>query len=243
MTMPFLFLASRAEDRAADDEYASFLQHGGLDEAQLRRVRMEAAPLPELELDRFAGVILGGSPFTATTPAHLKSAVQQRVEAELAPLLQEILARDLPFLGVCYGVGTMAQAAGALVDATYAEDTGAITVRVTPEGAADPLFATVPREFRAFVGHTEAVTRLPAHAALLATSTTAPTQALRLGSNVYVLQFHPEMDPAALATRIDVYRHHGYFPPENAEHLVEITRHEDVTPAHQVLAAFIERYS
>lgn len=243
MTKPFLLLASRAEDRAADDEYASFLRHGDLEEAQLHRVRMEAGPLPQIDLDRYAGVILGGSPFTASKPADTKSAAQRRVEAELAPLLAEIRARDLPFLGVCYGVDTMARAAGAVVDGTYAEDTGAVTVQVTAHGAADPLFRDLPAQFRAFVGHTEAVTALPPGAALLASSATAPTQALRLGRNVYVLQFHPEMDPAALATRIDVYKHHGYFRPEDAKHLVEITRHEDVAPAHQVLAAFTARYA
>ena len=43
---PFLLLASRPEDEAADDEYAAFLRATGLDEPQLRRIRLEAAPLP-----------------------------------------------------------------------------------------------------------------------------------------------------------------------------------------------------
>ena len=37
---PFLLLAIRAEDVAADDEYAAMLRFSGLDEAQLRRFRM-----------------------------------------------------------------------------------------------------------------------------------------------------------------------------------------------------------
>ena len=45
---PFLLLATRAEDAAADDEYAAFLRFSGLDEPMLRRVRLERAPLPEL---------------------------------------------------------------------------------------------------------------------------------------------------------------------------------------------------
>ena len=43
---PFLLLASRAEDAAAEDEYEAYLRYGGLEPSQLRRIRMEAAPLP-----------------------------------------------------------------------------------------------------------------------------------------------------------------------------------------------------
>ncbi len=42
---PFLLLAIRAEDVAADDEYAAMLRFSGLNEGQLRRVRIEQAPL------------------------------------------------------------------------------------------------------------------------------------------------------------------------------------------------------
>jgi GMP synthase (glutamine-hydrolysing) len=44
---PFLLLATRAEDVAADAEYRSFLRFGGLAEDELRRVRLEADPMPE----------------------------------------------------------------------------------------------------------------------------------------------------------------------------------------------------
>ena len=41
-------------------------------------------------------------------------------------------------------------------------------------------------------------------------------QAFRLGRNVYATQFHPELDVAGLVTRIEVYRHFGYFEPHEA---------------------------
>jgi len=31
------------------------------------------------------------------------------------------------------------------------------------------------------------------------------------------MQFHPELDDTALLSRIDAYKHHGYFRPEDAE--------------------------
>ena len=44
---PFLLLATRSEDEAADDEYAGFLAAGGLLPEQLHRVRLEAAAAAE----------------------------------------------------------------------------------------------------------------------------------------------------------------------------------------------------
>ena len=60
---PFLLLASRAEDPAADGEHAAVLRHSGLAPHELHRVRMEAGPLPAIDLDATSGVLVGGSPF------------------------------------------------------------------------------------------------------------------------------------------------------------------------------------
>ena len=88
---PFLLLASRAEDVAAEDEYEAYLRYGGLEPAQLQRIRLEQGPLPELDLDDYSGVIVGGSPFTSSDPPEKKSETQHRVERELAGLLDRIV--------------------------------------------------------------------------------------------------------------------------------------------------------
>ena len=49
--LPFLLLSTRAEDLAADEEYAAFLRCTGLTCDQLHRIRLEAAPLPRLDLE------------------------------------------------------------------------------------------------------------------------------------------------------------------------------------------------
>ena len=80
-------------------------------------------------------------------------------------------------------------------------------------GGEDSLLGSLPPKFEAFLGHKEAVSRLPHGAVLLASSAACPVQAFRLGRNVYATQFHPELDVEALLERIEVYRHHGYFDP------------------------------
>ena len=69
----------------------------------------------------------------------------------------------------------------------------------------DPLFGALPEVFDAYLGHKEAVSRLPGSAVLLASTDTCPVHAFRLGRNVYATQFHPELDAVAICDRIDAY--------------------------------------
>lgn len=238
---PFLLLATRPEDDAAEGEYHSFLQFSGLEPEQLVRFRLEQQPLPELDLGEFSGVMLGGSPFNSGEAR--KSELQLRVESDLARLLDEVVARDFPFFGACYGVGTLGVHAGGVVDTTYAEPVSAVDVVVTPEGRADPLLAEVPDRFAAYVGHKEALSTLPPGAVLLATAESCPIQMFRLGENMYATQFHPELDEAAIVQRIHVYANHGYFPPETRDAVISGVRGAPVGSAHLLLRAFVTRYA
>jgi GMP synthase (glutamine-hydrolysing) len=240
---PFLLLASRAEDAAAEDEYQAYLRYGRLDPEQLKRIRMEAGPLPALNLSDYSGIIVGGSPFTSSDPPEHKSQVQHRVEAELARLLDQVVEDDFPFLGACYGVGTLGLHEGAVIDRTYGEGLGGTTITLTPEGLLDPLLQGIPESFTAFTGHKEACTVLPPHAVLLATSPACPVQMFRIKENLYATQFHPELDVGGLVTRIDIYRHAGYFPPESAEELMESARQFTVTEPMTILRNFVKLYA
>ena len=240
---PFLLLATRAEDQAADAEYAAMLAAGGLDEGQLQRVRLEAVPLPPLDLDRYAGVILGGGPFDSSDPEETKSPTQRRVEAELRTLLDELVDRDFPFLGACYGVGTLGVHQGALVDRTFGEPIGAVPVTLTDAGCADPLLAGLPRTFDAFVGHKEACRDVPPGAVLLASSPTCRVQMFRVRSNLYATQYHPELDVEGIVARIRIYQHYGYYPPETMDEIIERVRGAVVTEPPRILANFVARYS
>jgi len=240
---PFLLLSSRAEDVAAHDEYAAFLRATGLPTDRLRRIRMEAGPLPALDLDDYAGIFVGGGPFNSSDAPLEKSPVQHRVERELGALLDEVVARDFPFFGACYGVGTLGVHQGGVIDRTYAEPISAVRMRLTDEGAADPVLTGMPQEFDAFVGHKEACTVLPPGAVLLATSAACPVQMFRVKQNLYATQFHPELDLPGLLTRVHVYQHAGYFPPAELDALVARLAPAVVTEPGRMLANFVARYS
>lgn len=240
---PFLLLATRADDAAADGELEAVRRFGGLADDEIVRIRLEAGPMPGLDLDDWSGIIVGGSPFNASDPPDEKSPVQQRVEAELRDLLDDVVARDMPFLGACYGVGTLGVHQGGVIDRTFGEPVGAVPVTLTEAGRADPLFADLSDTFDAFVGHKEAVRVPPAGAVVLASSPACPVQAFRMKQNLYATQFHPELDVPGIVARVEIYRHAGYFPPEELGRVIQEISGATVHEPPRMLASFVRRYA
>lgn len=240
---PFVLLATRAEDVPADEEYALFLRYTGLDERDLVRVRLEAEAMPRFDLDALSGIFVGGGPFNASDPAATKSAVQHRVEAEFQTLLDEVVDRDFPFLGACYGIGTLGTHQGAVIDRAFTEPISVVPVTLSEAGASDPLLAALPREFDAFVGHKEAISVLPASATLLASSPACPVQMFKVRENVYATQFHPELDVDGITTRIHAYAGYGYFAADELEVTLAAVRRAAVSHPSRMLRTFVELYA
>lgn len=241
---PFLVLQLRPEPEVSDDEFAAFLTRGGLAEAETHRVRLEREALPaDLDLDDYAGVIVGGGPGCVSDDPVTKPPVEQRIEAAVLGVMPAVLGRDFPFLGCCYGIGILGHHLGAPVGKRlYGEPVGGVECRLTDAGRADPLLAGMPETFSALVGHKEAVETLPAGCVHLVASDPCPFQMIRHGRNVYATQFHPEADGAAFALRIAVYRDRGYFPPGDAARLTGIVNAVDTADSGRILRNFVHRY-
>jgi len=74
------------------------------------------------------------------------------------------------------------------------------------------------------------------------TGAACPVQMFRVGENVYATQFHPEGDADGFITRIQVYKHHGYFPPHEAEVLIDAVKGAQTPFAQEILKRFVDRY-
>ncbi len=241
---PFLILQLRKNDQASDGEYEAFLDYGNLDEKDTVRVRMDRGELPEVNLNDYSGAIVGGGPWNVSDPDAKKSQEQKQAELWLGDLFAEILERDFPYLGACYGFGVLAHLAGGRVDkGRYGEDPGAVRVHLSNEGNEDPLLKDLPTSFDALVGHKEACEELPEGAVLLGGSDTCPHQMFRIKNNIYTTQFHPELDVEGICVRIDVYKNAGYFPPEDAEKLKVQCKKETIDVPMEILRRFVKRYT
>ena len=238
----FLVLQLRPETEAADEEFGALLARGGLHEGEVHRLRLDRAPLPDLSLDDYAGVIVGGGPGCISDPPETKDPLEARIEADVMGLMPGVLARDMPFLGCCYGMGILGATLGAPVGkGRYGEPIGGVDCTLTEAGAADPLLADLPGRFRALVGHKEAVEALPRGAVHLVASGPCPFQMIRAGRNVYATQFHPEAQGENFASRIGIYKHRGYFDPAEADALTAACRAEAVTVPQRILSRFVAR--
>jgi GMP synthase (glutamine-hydrolysing) len=240
---PFLVLQLRPEAEAADNEFQAILAKGGIGRDAVRRVRLDVEPKAEIDLGAVAGVIVGGGPGCVSDTPEAKPATELAIEEAILRLMPEILARDLPFLGCCYGIGILARHLGAPVAKDrWSEPVGAADCRLTEAGRLDPLLAGLPERFGAFVGHKEAVQALPPGCVHLVEAPSCPFQMIRHGANVYATQFHPEADGEVFAVRIRIYRDAGYFQPEDADRLAAACRAAQVSVPEVILRRFVARY-
>jgi GMP synthase-like glutamine amidotransferase len=116
-------------------------------------------------------------------------------------LLQELLDRRVPILGVCLGAQLLAKAAHAPVFAAEEPEIGWYEVELTDAAATDPVFSELPQRFDAFQWHYHTY-GVPAGAVELARSARC-TQAFRLGDFVWGVQFHPEVTARQVASWLE----------------------------------------
>lgn len=242
MVKPFLIIQLRPEDETADNELEKICEYGALDPGSTSRVRIERSGLPALDLDDYAGIIVGGSPFDVSTPEAQKSPEQLAVESGFRPLFEAILKRDFPFLGCCSGNGLLGNYLGTNISTRYGEAVGLVEVSLTESGRQDPLLQGFPDRFKVLTGHKEACDGVPDGARLLLSGEQCPVQMFRVRSNVYATQFHPEGDAEGFGVRINVYRNHGYFPPESAARIKQAVAAERTPHAHAILRNFVARF-
>ena len=111
--------------------------------------------------------------------------------------LRAAAEHNLPVLGVCLGAQMIAKAAGAAVTKNRVEEVGWGSVRLTPDGLADPLLRGLPAALPVFQWHGDTF-GVPEGGALLATGDDCRNQAFRFRRS-YGLQFHLEADRPLLA--------------------------------------------
>lgn len=241
---PFLILQLRPEQEASDGEYAAFLEKGALSPDRTHRIQLDQQDLPDdLDLAAYAGVIVGGGPGCVSDKPGEKKPQEAKIERAILSLMPEITARDLPFMGCCYGISILAHHLGADVSKRrYSEPVGPVECAVTNDGARDPILKGFPPRFNALVGHKEATQELPEGCTHLLSSDPCPFQMIRFGKNVYATQFHPEADGDVFAERIRIYRNEGYFPPEEAVALTEKVRSAEIDTPPRILRNFVEKY-
>ena len=173
----------------------SALAAAGVDVTVVRTDRGDAVPDA---VDGIDGLVVMGGPTSARSDDGFPSR-----RAEIA-LLRAALDAGVPTLGVCLGAQLLAAAGGGEVRAGTGLEVGWGTVALAPEAATDPLLAGIRGALPVLHWHGETFT-LPPGAVLLASSDAYPHQAFRLGPAAWGLQFHLEVDAAAVGRFVTAF--------------------------------------
>jgi GMP synthase-like glutamine amidotransferase len=159
-------------------------------------VPREAEP-PGDPLDYDAVLVLGGAMNVDEGDAH------PWLHAERG-LIGELLANEVPLVGLCLGSQMVAAAAGAVPRRASRPEIGWHEVELTEAGRDDPLLGPLAPKFEAFQWHSYEFP-LPPGAVALARSEVC-LQAARIGKAAWAIQFHPEVTAADALQWTEDYR-------------------------------------
>ncbi len=195
---------------------------------------------PAALLAPYDGLIIGGSGefdlHGGRDESDRARATALAILERLRPLVAYVLESQKPVLGVCFGHQLIAEMQGGkVISDPEQKKVGSFEVGLTTDGASDHIFSTLPKTFFAQYGHKDSVTVLPKGAVLLASSPMCRFSALKYGTSVYTVQFHPELDRKGVLWRLE--NSPGYLPEGiKAESLVK-----ESPEASTIIASFIEK--
>lgn len=158
-------------------------------------------------------------------------------------VLRAIVDSGKPMFCSCFGHQALAAAMGGEVirDRSRAE-LGTLEVTLNEKGRKDPLLGSLNNPFLAQFGHNDQVSRLPAGAVNLASTSKCEVQAYKLADKpIYSTQFHPELSCQENRERAERYFEvydPGLSHPDKLKELFKPTE-----PASALLRRFVEMYS
>ncbi len=160
-------------------------------------------------VESYSAVIILGGPISANDDlSYIKKEIK---------FIQEIIKKNIPFLGICLGSQLLAKSGGAFVTKNGIKELGVYNVFLTSEGSECPLFKNLTNPIKAFQWHGETFT-IPPMGKWLATSETCKNQAVQLG-NAYGLQFHVEFTSEMVKQMIDE-NDDGFIEPDKSDKIL-----------------------
>ena len=124
------------------------------------------------------GIILSGGPDSVTNT--------------YTPRVPKIVFElNIPILGICYGMQTLAEQMGGQVISADQKEFGYAELKINNESV---LFSDLENSLNVWMSHGDQVQDLPDDFELVASTETAPIAAMQHNSKpIYALQFHPEV--------------------------------------------------
>ncbi len=190
-TFRILLLQARtADDPAKAEEVRSFAKRCNLDEADVSSHDLLYGPPSLGKLRQYDALMMGGSGEFYVSKQNLP------FHSQLVEFLLQVVDEGFPMFASCFGFQYLVQALGGeIVFDPENMEVGAHQVSLTDAGGRDELFAHLPDQFMAQLGHKDRAADHVKGVITLASSQRATVQAIRIpGKPIWATQFHPELD-------------------------------------------------
>jgi len=193
----------KPDDPGIDHERRCIAQRLAALPVTLTTVDGLSGAVDRVELEPLDVLIIGGSGDYSVHDPRSAACV-----AGLRRLLDQVLARQLPTFGICFGHQLLGYHLGAHVETDEAHaEIGTVSLELTGAGRSDTVFGELPTEFGGHTGHSDHVTTVPPGVDLLAVGDRLQAQAFKVrGVPLYTTQFHPDMTGAEAITRYLTYQ-------------------------------------
>lgn len=237
MTKPLLILFTGTTVPLVKDRHGDFDSHfraaigdewkGEWATADARE-SSRALPAPET----LAGIIVTGSSASVT------DRLAEPWMVHLEGFLRDVVAKETPLLGVCFGHQILASALGGEVRKN--PHGRAIGSRTVTKLAEDPLFEGLPTSFHVNVSHRDHVAVPPPNVTKIASADHDDMHAFAAGRFARAVQFHPEFSDQIvrgyIESRRDILRDEGLDPDSLHRNVV------DVPDARRLLRNFVTNF-
>jgi len=180
-------------------------------------------------ISQYDGVMITGSPASVFD--------DDPWVAVMMGLIKVIASLDMPLFGACFGHQAIALALGGQVETN--PDGWVFGVTEMDVTRHEQWTNELGQTLTQYASHIEQVTRLPAGAKVLLSSTVCPIAGFAIGLNIYTTQNHPEMDKDFISVLIDE------LEPKVGVEVAQIARaslavHVDTAVYAETIARFFE---
>ena len=222
-----LLIQIRGDQESSQEEYDEFVRFSGLQSAQIDVLNVyQQSDFSSTLVDNYDALFVGGSSDASVLEPDRYPSVYG-----CCRLLRYCYDRDIPVFASCFGFQlAVIEFGGRVILDKPNMEMGTYEILLSDNAKTDPLFRDYPDRFWAISGHKERADRLPNNAILLAYSDLCPFHAFRLKDKpFYAFQFHPEVDPPDLKTRITRYQHRYFEHTDALDRVFETQQSTDLS--------------
>lgn len=183
------------------------------------------------EIKDCLGVIITGSHVMVTDelPWSLKT----------ESFIRELVASEVPLLGICYGHQLIAKSLGGHVDFhPKGMELGTVNISTNENARNDALLHSLAENFDVHVVHSQSVLTLPKNAVLLASNDFETNHIFKIEPSTWAVQFHPEYDENIMKSYIgEVFKETA---EQSEQEDVILKNVKKTTDANKIIKIFID---